>query len=215
MAGAAMTLRSTVLPWLENTVNRYVALDPEFPRRLDPLHGKTMKLEITGMRLDVYITIAQRRVKLHELHEAAPDLTVRGTPLGLLISLRAEDPLEPVHSGAVELKGDVQLARDLKNIFALLDIDWEEMLARGLGDWPARQIGIFARQLRQWRERSHESVQRSVGEYLQEEARLLPARIEIGNFIAEVDAMRETLDRLEARMSHLQAPSAERRVDQE
>jgi ubiquinone biosynthesis protein UbiJ len=102
------------------------------------------------------------------------------------------------------LSGDVQLARDLKNIFALLDIDWEEMFARGLGDWPAHRIGILARQFRQWRERSHESVQRSVGEYLQEESRLLPARIEIENFITGVDAMREALDRLEARMSHLQ-----------
>src|SRR5688572_4074910 len=102
MAGTAMNLHSTALSWLENALNRYLALDPEFPRRLDRLHDKTMKLEIAGMRLDVYITIAQRRVKLHEFHEATPDVTVRGTPLGLLISLRAEDPLEPVHSGAVE-----------------------------------------------------------------------------------------------------------------
>jgi ubiquinone biosynthesis protein UbiJ len=215
MAGTAMNLHSTALSWLENALNRYLALDPEFPRRLDRLHDKTMKLEIAGMRLDVYITIAQRRVKLHEFHAAMPDVTVRGTPLGLLTSLRAEDPLEPVHSGAVELQGDVQLARDMKNIFALLDIDWEEMFARALGDWPAHQIGILAGQFRQWRARSHESVQRSVGEYLQEESRLLPARIEIQNFITEVDAMREALDRLEARMSHLQAPGAKHRVDQE
>jgi ubiquinone biosynthesis accessory factor UbiJ len=215
MAGTAMNLHSTALSWLENTVNRYVALDPEFPRRLDALQGKTVRLEISGLDLDVYLKIEQRRILLLNSTDAGCDLVIRGTPLGLLALLRAEDPLEQVHSGTVELKGDMQLARDLKNIFALLDIDWEELLARGLGDWPARQIGILARRFGQWRERSHESVQRSVGEYLQEESRLLPARIEIENFITEVDAMREALDRLEARMNYQQAPSAEHRVDQE
>jgi ubiquinone biosynthesis protein UbiJ len=200
-----MKLHPAALPWLENMVNRYVALDPEFPRRLDALEGKTTRFEIPGVNLDVYLKIVQRRILLRDFPDSGCDLTVRGTALGLLALLRAEDPLEPVHSGAVELRGDVQLARDLKNIFALLDIDWEELLARGLGDWPAHQIGNLARQFRQWRERSHESVQRSVGEYLQEESRLLPARIEIENFITDVDAMREALDRLEARMSRMQA----------
>jgi ubiquinone biosynthesis accessory factor UbiJ len=210
-----MKLHPAALSWLENMVNRYVALDPEFPQRLHALEGKTARFEIAGVNLDVYLKIVQRRILLRDSPEAGCDLTVRGTPFGLLALLRAEDPLEQVHSGAVELQGDVQLARDLKNIFALLDIDWEELLARGLGDWPAHQIGILTRQFRQWRERSHESVQRSVGEYLQEESRLLPARIEIENFITGVDAMREALDRLEARMSHLQARSAKHRVDQE
>ncbi len=198
-----MKLPAAGLLWLESTLNRYLALDPEFPRRLDPLHGKTVALEITGMQ-PLYITVAQRRIGLRESREAEPDVTVRGTPFGLLSLLRTEDPMALVQQGVIELRGDAQLARELKNIFRSLDIDWEEKIAQAIGDWPAHQLGILGRQFGAWRRRSHESLHRSAGEYLQEEARLLPARIEIENFIAEVDALREAVDRLEARVSHLQ-----------
>lgn len=198
-----MKLPAAFLPWLENMVNRYIALDPEFPGRLDSLHDKTVRLEVTGMNLNVCLTIAQRRIRLREVYQVEPDVVVRGTPLGLLNLLQSEDPMTLVHQGLIELRGDVQLARELKNIFDLLDIDWEDKLARAIGDWPAHQLGILARRFDGWRRRSHESVHRSAGEYLQEEARLLPARIEIENFVAEVDMLREAVDRLEARISHL------------
>jgi ubiquinone biosynthesis accessory factor UbiJ len=199
-----MKLPAAFLSWLENMLNGYIALDPEFPRRLDVLQAKTFRVQISGMNLDVYMTIAQRRIRLYELREVDPDVTLRGTPLALLNLLRTDDPMTLVQQGQIELGGDVQLARALKNIFDSLDIDWEEKVARMIGDWPAHQIGIFTRRFKQWNQRSHESVQRSAGEYLQEESRLLPARIEIENFIADVDALREAVDRLEARIIHMQ-----------
>jgi ubiquinone biosynthesis protein UbiJ len=205
MAGTtAMKLPAAGMSWLESMLNRYLALDPEFPRRLDPLRDKSLRLEIAGMKLVVCISIEQRRIRLHESDGAEPDVLVRGTPLGLLNLLQAEDPMTLVQQGVIELRGDVQLARELKNIFRSLDIDWEEKAARAIGDWPAHQLGILGRRFGEWRERSHDSLRRSAGEYLQEEARLLPARIEIENFIAEVDVLREALDRLEARVSLLQ-----------
>src|SRR5688572_24093397 len=135
MAGAAMKLPAVSLSWLENVVNSYIALDPEFPRRLDVLHARTVRLEITGMNLDVYATVADRRIRLHDTHESVPDLAVRGTPFGLLNVLGATDPMAQVQEGLIELRGDVQLARELKNIFDSLDIDWEEKAARVIGDW--------------------------------------------------------------------------------
>lgn len=193
------------LGWLEDMANSYIALDPEFPRRLDTLGDKTIRLEITGINLDIYISIVQRRLKLHQFHSSTPDVTLRGTPLGLLSLLRAEDPMSTVQQGHIELGGDARLAREFKKVFDALDIDWEEMISRVIGDWPAHRLGILAGSLRKWRRRSDESVHRSMGEYLQEETRLLPARIEIENFVAEVDALREAADRLEARLNHLEA----------
>lgn len=196
-----MRLPAASLSLLERGMNGYVALDPEFPPRLDALHGKTLRLEIAGMDLDVYIGVAQRHITLRQFHPDAADVEVRATPLGLLSLLRTDDPMAAVQEGAVELRGDVQLARRFKKIFDSLDIDWEEKLSRVIGDWPAHQAGIAAGRLDRWRRRSDDSLSRTMGEYLQEEARLLPARIEVENFIADVDALREAADRLEARLN--------------
>jgi ubiquinone biosynthesis accessory factor UbiJ len=210
MAGAAaMRLPAAWYSWFENAVNGYLALDPEFPPRLDALHGKTLRLEITGMNLDLYIGIDQRRVTLRQHHAGPADAEVRGAPLGLLNLLHGGDPMALVREGRIELRGDVQLARDFKKVLDTLDIDWEEKLSRGIGDWPARRIGILASGFDQWRRRSGESLHRSMGEYLQEETRLLPGRIEIENFVFEVDSLREGADRLEAAMD-LVKPDGER-----
>lgn len=200
-----MKLPAAGLAWLERRVNGYVALDPEFPPRLDALHGKTLRLEIAGVNLDLYIGIAHRQITLRQFHPDAADVEVRAAPLGLLNLLRADDPVSAVQEGSVELRGDVQLARRFKKTFDSLDIDWEEKLSRVIGDWPAHQAGILAGRLDQWRRRSDESLHRTAGEYLQEESRLLPARIEVENFIADVDALREAADRLEARLNLMQA----------
>jgi ubiquinone biosynthesis protein UbiJ len=205
-----MKLPVAWLSWLEDRVNGYIALDPEFPRRLDVLDGRTLAVEIAGMNLDIHISVAHRRLRLHQAHTQAPDVTLRGTPLGLLALLRSEDPMTAVQQGMVELRGDAQLAREFKKVFDSLDIDWEEMASHLVGDWPAHQLGILAQNLRQWRRRSDDSLHRSLGEYLQEEARLLPARIEIENFIAEVDALREAADRLEAMFGQLRAAGRSR-----
>jgi ubiquinone biosynthesis protein UbiJ len=205
-----MKLPAAWLSWVEDRVNGYIALDPEFPHRLDALDGRTLLVEIGGMNLDIHISIAQRRLRLHQTHAQAPDVTLCGTPAGLLALLRADDPMAAIQQGMVELRGDAQLAREFKKIFDSLDIDWEEMASRLIGDWPAHRLGILAQRFRQWRRRSDDSLHRSLGEYLQEETRLLPARIEIENFITEVDALREAADRLEARLERLRARRSSR-----
>ena len=43
-----------------------------------------------------------------------------------------------------------------------------------------------------------------MGEYLKEELRVLPARIEVENFSADVNRLRSDVDRLAARIQRLQ-----------
>jgi ubiquinone biosynthesis protein UbiJ len=45
-----------------------------------------------------------------------------------------------------------------------------------------------------------------MAEYLTEESRDLPTRIEVDEFLADVDRLREATDRLEARLAALEKP---------
>jgi ubiquinone biosynthesis protein UbiJ len=199
-----MTLLALGLRGTEDLLNRCLALDAEFAPHLSVLEGKTLKIDVTGMGLILYIAFRQGRMLLSNECSATPELVLRGTPLALLAMLRSKDPLTALQAGDVELHGDVRLAEKLKNVFSLLDIDVEEHVSRLIGDWPAHRLGLFVRQLSAWAGNAQDSLQRSVGEWLQEESRQLPARIEVENFMADIDSVREAADRLEARLNLLQ-----------
>ena len=67
----------------------------------------------------------------------------------------------------------------------------------------AHQVGSLARKATQFINNSSRTLQQDISEYLQEEARLLPARIEVGYFLAEVDQLRADVDRLSERVERL------------
>ncbi|MCB1155828.1 sterol-binding protein, partial [bacterium] len=84
-----------------------------------------------------------------------------------------------------------------------MDIDWEEMLSRYTGDIVAHQLGNLVRGANRWLSRSAGVIEQDLGEYLQEEARSLPPRLEVQDWMNEVDAARSDLDRLEARIKRI------------
>jgi ubiquinone biosynthesis protein UbiJ len=67
----------------------------------------------------------------------------------------------------------------------------------------AHRAGELARHARQFFEASRETLFQDSGEYLQEEARLLPTRIEVAYFLGDVDRLRDDVERLQARVQRL------------
>ena len=107
-------------------------------------------------------------------------------------------------SGDVTITGDVETGQAFKAILDDMDIDWEEQLARLTGDVIAHQAGNMARRTRRVLRHGKAALEQDLGEYLREELRVLPARIEVENFSADVDRIRADTDRLAARIRRLQ-----------
>jgi len=99
----------------------------------------------------------------------------------------------------------VEAGQAFKAALDELDIDWEEQLAGITGDMVAHQLGNTMRSAGNWLRQGRTTLEQDLGEYLQEELRVVPTRIEIENFIADVDQLRMDLERLEARIRRLGA----------
>jgi ubiquinone biosynthesis protein UbiJ len=67
----------------------------------------------------------------------------------------------------------------------------------------AHQAGQFARNTKGWLDQSAQAMRLNTQEYLQEEARLLPAEAELNYYYEQVDQLRLDTDRLEARLNRL------------
>jgi len=85
-----------------------------------------------------------------------------------------------------------------------MGIDWEEVLAQNIGDIPAHQAGRLLRGSLDWIMSTRGKLREDIGEYLQEEVRLLPSRNEIEAFMDDVSKTRSDVDRLEARIQRLE-----------
>jgi len=194
---------NAVLSAIEAALNRYLALDPEGARGLAPLYGRIIGIEIRGLGTQVTLVPGPDRVQVFGVYDATPDCLIRGAPLALLRMMTAEQKDAEISKGAVEIEGDSTIAHDLAKALGGLDVDWEEQLARLVGDPIAHPVGQGVRGLAEWGRRSADVLTADLREYLEEEARLLPTRYELSDFLAQVDALRDDVERLEARVQRL------------
>ena len=192
-----------LLAVIEQALNHYIELDPEGAAAFAALEGRIIAIELKGFGTRVTVIPSARRLQLFGDYGAEPDCLIRGTPLGLARLGMAERKESQIASGEVEITGDTVLAQAFSSALAGLDVDWEEQLARVIGDPFAHQIGNQVRAAAQWGQQTGESLTLDLREYLQEEARLLPTGYEITAFLTQVDILRDDVERAEARIERL------------
>ena len=189
---------------LEEAVNRVLQLDTATRARLAELTGKVIRLRAAGdSPFEIFVLPEEHGVRLRTEHEREPDVTLTGDiPVILRFAARRLLP-EVVAAGEVQISGDIALGQRFQKILEQADIDWEEQLARVLGDVPAHQLGNALRDLGGWTRQTLRTLQQDLGEYLQEESRLLPVRPRVTAFRQSVDRLARDLDNLEQRLARL------------
>jgi len=199
-----MTVSAVALATLEQLLNQAIRLDPEAPARLVPMHGHVIELQLKGLGLSLYLIPEPNGIQLLGAFEGDPDCSLRGSPLDLVRMRNSRESADQLFGGAVEIQGDSALAHSFGAFLAGLEIDWEEQLSRLTGDPVAHEVGNLGRVLLDWGRTQQQTLRQNLREYLQEELRLLPGRLELEPFFSDVDRLRDDLARLEARVARLQ-----------
>lgn len=192
---------------LERIVNGYLRLDPDTASRLAALSGKAIAVEPVlapgkpGPDLTLYVLADARGLRISDAYADDPDVTVRGTPLSLAVWLR--------NGTEAELIGDAELAGAFRYLLQSVDIDWEEHLSHWLGDPIAHQIGNLVRGFLSWGRQATDTLCQDGAEYLQYEARDLPHRQAVEDFVDAVDSLKAEVDRIETRIRRLRQALSE------
>lgn len=137
-------------------------------------------------------------------HVPAASATLRATPLDLLRLLRSADVASLKGTGA-ELSGSPEIAERFAKLLRLARPDLEELVARWIGDVPAHSLGRAARGAADWLRRAAEALRMNAAEFLQEESRVLPAALEAQAFYADVERLRDDVERAAARLARLES----------
>lgn len=194
----------------ESLINRALKLDPEFLESLEPMSGKIVAVELSGLDISIFFSLGVEGVTFLQLSEAeevlcgrSPDIGFRGSPAALLRMVGAMRRGAAAFGDDVRLSGDLAALESLRDAFRTLDVDLEELLSRLVGDIAAHEIGRAARALLSWGKNTRETLISDAGEYLVEELRVSPPSHELEDFVAEVDRLRDDVERIEKRVDRL------------
>ena len=199
-----MKLPVGVVSGFESAINRYLHLDPDAAARMARLDGQCVALDLRGLDLMLFILPGEQGIRLQDSFEGEADTVLRGTPLGMLQLGLGGNSGKTLFSGEVLIEGDVETGQVFKAILDEMDIDWEEQLSKLTGDFLAHRLGNATRRVRSTLQHSRSTLEHDIGEYLQEELRVLPSRIETENFSADVSRISMDVERMEARIKRLQ-----------
>jgi len=188
---------------LAAAINGWLGLDPATRARLSALDGRIIALHLRIPEITVMLRVADGRIDMVRDPDLQPDTVLHGTPLGMARLGLGSDTAGTLFSGEVEITGDIETGQAFRAILDGMDIDWEEQVSRVTGDVVAHQLGNLARKAGAWLRHGGQTLEQDIGEYLQEESRVLPSRIEIENFIADVGMTAMAVERLEARLQRL------------
>jgi ubiquinone biosynthesis protein UbiJ len=197
-------MSSSLTTLLEEIINRALRLDPDTLARLAELEGKVIRLRTAGdSPFEIFVLPEASGLRLRQQHDREPDVTLTGDiPVILRFAARRVLP-DVVAAGEVQISGDIHLGQRFQRLLEQADIDWEEQAARTLGDVPAHHLGNALRDLGGWSRQALHTLKQDLGEYLQEESRLLPVRPRAGAFRRSVETLERDLESLEQRLARL------------
>ncbi len=197
---------------LEVALGQATAMDPDWKQKVALLQGKVIAFEITDFSTTLLFLPGEEGVFVRpqtvsdtdnsQINESV-DVIITGSIRGFLKLMDARRKGLQVIGGEVKFSGDVAVGQNFEKLLASLSPEWEESLSRLFGDPITRQVIDTAESIKKSLRQILQNFSENTQDYIQEEAQLLPAKIEAENFAEDNASLRADVARMEARVRRL------------
>ncbi|WKY58159.1 SCP2 domain-containing protein [Vibrio sp. SNU_ST1] len=187
---------------IETSLNTFVNDDPALVRRLSRLKGQIIQVNLKELNKTLTFVFSQQIDVLSE-YEGQPDCYL-SLNLSVLPELREQSNITKlIKQDKLILEGDIQLAQKFAQLMTDCKPDLEEWLSRVTGDVVAHTLvqgvknvgGLVAKQATKH--------QNHLAQILTEEWKIAPAPLEVAHFCDQVDDVKSSAARLEAKLNAL------------
>lgn len=187
---------------IETSLNTLVNDDPALVRRLSRLKGQIIQVNLKELNKTLTFVFSQQIDVLSE-YEGQPDCYL-SLNLSVLPELREQSNITKlIKQDKLILEGDIQLAQKFSQLMTDCKPDLEEWLSRVTGDVVAHTLvqgvknvgGLVAKQATKH--------QNHFAQVLTEEWKIAPAPLEVAYFCDQVDDVKSSAARLEAKLNAL------------
>lgn len=186
---------------LQAGFDAFLADSPEARAECAALAGRHVVVELTDLRTGLTLSPHAGGLAVSLEQRPEPDARIRATSSELLRLVSARGTRGA--PGRLHIEGDAEVAQRFRGMLRLAHFEPEERLAQVIGDVPAHQLGRLFRGVAAFGLETARTVGDMAGEYLHFESRELPTRHEVERFVGAVDALRDDVERAEARLKNL------------
>jgi ubiquinone biosynthesis accessory factor UbiJ len=205
-------LGSLALVPVEKIINAIVDRDPHISKRFLQFDSKCIEVISERPHFTLNLRFEDGAIRLGAIDSETlgiePDATITGSAESLLGLLVKKPEQRALADADIDISGDATLIQDLHVTIQTLDVEWQDYLTPILGDVLSNQLGEIHSSAKQWSQAAGSSMQRSVHDYLSEEAKLVPSEMEVDSFSNRLDQLRLRIDRLAAKTELLQRRAA-------
>lgn len=195
-----------VLAGFERTLNALLARDPAAATRLASLDGSRLLVRLERPAYALLVSFHTHGLSLSRgegLADEDADVIVEADSEALGELIGGESAERLMFRGRLAVRGRAQVLEQARDLLLDLDFDWEGELAHWLGDRPANSLAEGMRRLARWGLRTRQELTADLGEYVFEEAKLLPGRHQLEVMRDQLTELEIASDRLEARLERL------------
>jgi len=194
-----MTMMQVLRAGAERSLNLALANDADAIQRLRPIQGKCFRLTAKGLPEPVTIVFLADRVQLMGPAYEVVDCAVTTSLSDLPTLSDSSQVTKMLASGQIEIVGDPVLAQQAAQVFLQLNVDWEELFARYLGDVPGYLAGQIIGKLSALRPQP-EAVKARLQAFLTTEYRVAAHPLELTIVADELRQLERQLKQLETRL---------------
>ena len=194
---------SLVCAALEVGLNRYLRLEPSAIEECARLSPRVIELHVQSPDWSFFIEFIPSGVRV------APDMTkadVRvSAPMSAFAKLGASSARgDSALPSGIQVEGDAELLTRFNKLIASIGFNLEEVFARYVDDGAAHRLAQGLQDFFGWGRKTADTLMVDTAEYLREETGDLARGSDVEEWAESVDALRERVDRFEAKLARLE-----------
>lgn len=196
------------LPFIEDLINRVLRLDRDTLDRLGDMDGKIIccQYQRQGEALHTIYMLpfaGGLRLRMKSDSDVEADVTISGNLPVFTGLLFGEASASKMAKAELQIRGDIKLGQQFREITDKLDLDLTGHVAEFIGDGPAHRLGLMAQDWMTWKSNVGKTFSRDFAEFIQEERRLSPRQEEVDGLLDGIEELQSDVDRLASRLMNL------------
>lgn len=187
---------------VEPLINQLLKSDASAASKLAQLNNKSFAVKLENLSIQVKLQVTNQQLQLSNHLEGA-DCLVSTTSDQLKQLSDAAQLTKLIRQDKLTMEGDLAIAQAFSALLLDNNIDWQQALAKYLGDGLAYRIIDKAQSLAQLFQNKSTDANYTVSALLTDELNVAPTEQEVRRFADSVDDVSAHVDRLSAELAQL------------
>lgn len=188
--------------FLEPLINNLLKEDASAKEKLIKLNGKSFSVQLSNLSIQLKLSVINDKLLLSNNIEGADCKVVTSTEHLKQLS-DASQLTKLIKEDKLELEGDLAIAQAFSALFIDNDINWQNALAKYVGDGMAHRILEKAESLARLFKNKSTDANYTLSSLMTDELKVAPTEQEVANFSKQVDELAAKVDRLSTQLTQL------------